>query len=65
MDRITIDLLDDGDDDILTTLSPWELSLTADLAAEKDQDYDDELGLRRLYEEPEALLGPGGWPDKA
>lgn len=59
MESIPIDLFDD-DDDIPT---PWELALTADLP--RDDDGEDDLGLRSLYERPEALLGPDGWPAAA
>ncbi len=63
MDRIIIDVFEeDADADVVTTISPWELALTGDLTEQND---DDELGLRSLYERPEALLGPGGWPDGA
>ena len=64
MAHLTIDLLEDDDDDAITTVTPWELSLT-DLPREADGDDDDDLGLRSLYERPEALLGPDDWPDAA
>ena len=62
MDRIIIDVFEHDDDDVITTISPWELALTGDLTEQND---DDELGIRSLYERPEALLGPDGWPDAA
>jgi len=49
----TIDLLDEPDDE--APVSAWELALSAGLAPE-DED-EDNLGLRTLYEHPEALLG--------
>jgi len=60
MAHITIDVLEDDYED-LTTVTPWELSLTADLP--REDEGDDDLGLRSLYERPEALLGPDEWPD--
>jgi hypothetical protein len=52
------DLLDDDD-----APTPWELALTADLPS--DEQDDDDLGLRSLYERPEALLRPHDWPEAA
>ncbi len=58
MEPIATDLLENDDDDDLTTITPWELALTSDLTREDDDD--DELGLRALYERPEVLLGGTG-----
>lgn len=59
MRRSEIELLDDDLDDILDLAMSTDLGLPIDLARE-DLD-DDELGLRSLFENPDAVLGSSGW----
>ena len=63
---IEIDVLDDDLDDNYLP-SAWELGLEVDLAREElyEDEGDDDLGFRSLYENPEAVLGSAGWPSAA
>ncbi|MCA9589701.1 MAG: hypothetical protein KC657_30555 [Myxococcales bacterium] len=63
MKRPEVELLEDDLDDIPTYASS-ELGLPIDLARE-DLDDEDDLGLRALYEHPEAILGSPRWSHAA
>jgi hypothetical protein len=63
MRRPEVEILeDDLDDNAL--LTRWELELPIDLTREDldDDDEDDGLGFRTLYEHPEAILRPSRRP---
>jgi hypothetical protein len=65
MRRSAIDLLEDDFDDGLAAVTPWELGLTKDLADDDDDDDDDDLGIRALFEHPEAILSAPRWTNAA
>jgi hypothetical protein len=59
-------LEDDLDDNPL--LARWELEVPIDLTREdldEDDDQDDGLGFRALYEHPEAIIRSSRWPHAA
>lgn len=63
MRRPEVELLDDDLDDLPPLRGP-ELGLAIDLARE-ELDDDDDVGFRRLYEHPEAVIRPSRWPHAA
>ena len=64
MRRPEIEILEDHlDDDLLLTES--DLGIPVDLARRDLEEDDDDLGLRALYEHPEAVLGSPRWPHAA
>ncbi|MBS2014844.1 MAG: hypothetical protein JST00_18285 [Deltaproteobacteria bacterium] len=62
MRRAQIEILEDDVDDA-PAMTRAELGIPIDLTRE-DLEDDDDLGLRALYEHPEAILG-AGWPRAA
>lgn len=65
MRRPEVELLDEDLDDV-PTLDGSELGLPIDLIREDLEDEDeDDLGFRALYEHPEAILPPSRWPHAA
>jgi hypothetical protein len=63
MRHTEFELLEDDLEDILDVVTSKELGLPVDLGG--DELDDDELGLRSLFENPDAVLGSSGWPDAA
>lgn len=65
MRRPEVELLDEDLDDV-PTLDGSELGLPIDLIREDLEDEDDDdLGFRSLYEHPEAILPAYRWPHAA
>lgn len=65
MRRAEIELLDEDLDDV-PSLDGWELGLPIDLIREDlDDEDEDDLGFRALYENPEAVVPPSRWPRAA
>lgn len=65
MRRPEVEILEDDLNDIPSLAgSEIELGLPIDLARE-DLDDEDDLGLRSLYEHPEAILRPSRWSHAA
>lgn len=61
MNEHELDILDDDIDD-LPVLSRWDLDAPVDLLREDlEDDVEDDLGIRSLYENPEGAF-PDGWP---
>lgn len=63
MRRPEIEILEDDVDDE-PALTRTELGIPIDLTREELEE-DDDLGLRALYENPEAILGPRRWSNAA
>ncbi len=58
-----VEILEDDLDDI-PALTGAELGLSIDPSDVLEED-DDDLGLRALYEHPEAVIRPSRWPHAA
>jgi hypothetical protein len=61
--RTEVEILEEDLDDDVPTLTGFELGIPIDLTREDlDDDDDDDLGVRALYENPEAVLRSSRWP---
>ncbi len=63
MRRPTMEMLEE-DLDEARLLTPAELGFSLPTASH-DEDVDDDLGLRSLFEHPEMILRPSRWPHAA
>lgn len=55
-------------DDVMAeeSLSPWDFERTLGVVrGDVDADEAGDLGLRRLFEDPERVVPPSHWPDAA